>query len=92
MPALAMRRPVVLAASVEASAISASVVKALRDKTGAGMMDCKKALGACGGDAEKVRFGERRGLQCDAVWGGEVSGVRGVTHGGLRERGEFLHR
>jgi elongation factor Ts len=32
--------------------ISASDVKALRDKTGAGMMDCKKALAECGGDAE----------------------------------------
>lgn len=35
------------------SAISASSVKALRDKTGAGMMDCKKALGECAGDEEK---------------------------------------
>jgi len=36
------------------SAISASSVKALRDKTGAGMMDCKKALGECSGDEEKA--------------------------------------
>ena len=35
------------------SAITAASVKALRDKTGAGMMDCKKALGECGGDEEK---------------------------------------
>jgi len=34
--------------------ISASAVKALRDSTSAGMMDCKKALEACGGDAEKA--------------------------------------
>jgi len=34
--------------------ISASDVKALRDKTGAGMMDCKKALEAAGGDANKA--------------------------------------
>jgi len=34
--------------------ISASAVKALRDKTSAGMMDCKKALEACGGDSEKA--------------------------------------
>lgn len=34
--------------------ISASEVKALRQKTGAGMMDCKKALGECGGDADKA--------------------------------------
>ena len=33
-------------------AISASMVKELRDKTGAGMMDCKKALAETGGDVE----------------------------------------
>lgn len=36
------------------SDISASSVKALRDKTGAGMMDCKKALTECTGDEEKA--------------------------------------
>lgn len=35
-------------------AISAQTVKALRDKTGAGMMDCKKALQESGGDEEKA--------------------------------------
>lgn len=30
------------------------MVKELRDKTGAGMMDCKKALGECGGDTDKA--------------------------------------
>ena len=30
--------------------IKASLVKALREKTGAGMMDCKKALEENGGD------------------------------------------
>ncbi len=34
--------------------ISASVVKELREKTGAGMMECKKALEACNGDMEKA--------------------------------------
>ncbi len=34
--------------------ISAKDVKALRDKTGAGMMDCKKALTEAGGDFEKA--------------------------------------
>lgn len=33
-------------------AISAKLVKELREKTGAGMMDCKKALEACNGDLE----------------------------------------
>ncbi|MBG0776239.1 MAG: translation elongation factor Ts [Desulfovibrionaceae bacterium] len=35
-------------------AISAQQVKALRDKTGAGMMDCKKALAESGGDEQKA--------------------------------------
>jgi elongation factor Ts len=34
--------------------ISASDVKALRDRTGAGMMDCKKALTESGGDVDKA--------------------------------------
>lgn len=34
--------------------ISASAVKELREKTGAGMMECKKALEACNGDMEKA--------------------------------------
>ncbi len=34
--------------------ISAKDVKALRDRTGAGMMDCKKALTDSGGDVEKA--------------------------------------
>ncbi len=34
--------------------ITAELVKELREKTGAGMMDCKKALTACEGDLEKA--------------------------------------
>jgi len=34
--------------------INASIVKELREKTGAGMMECKKALEATGGDMEKA--------------------------------------
>jgi elongation factor Ts len=34
--------------------VSAKLVKQLRDKTGAGMMDCKKALTETGGDMEKA--------------------------------------
>ena len=36
------------------TAITASLVKALRNKTGAGMMDCKKALAETGGDMERA--------------------------------------
>ncbi len=35
-------------------AITAQMVKELREKTGAGMMDCKKALEEAGGDMEKA--------------------------------------
>lgn len=43
--------------------ISASVVKELRDKTGCGMMDCKKALTETDGNIEKaVEFLREKGL------------------------------
>ena len=35
--------------------ISASDVKKLRDETGAGMMDCKRALTECGGDVDAAK-------------------------------------
>ena len=34
--------------------ITASMVKDLRERTGAGMMDCKRALGETDGDIEKA--------------------------------------
>jgi elongation factor Ts len=37
------------------SEITAAMVKELRDLTGAGMMDCKKALAETGGDLERAR-------------------------------------
>jgi elongation factor Ts len=40
------------AAAKPAVQVSAGQVKQLRDKSGAGMMDCKKALAECGGDIE----------------------------------------
>jgi elongation factor Ts len=51
--------------------ISAKDVKALRDRTGAGMMDCKKALQEAGGDQDKaiellrVKMGSRIGKLAD---------------------------
>ena len=43
--------------------ISAKMVKDLREMTGAGMMDCKKALAACEGDMDKaVDFLREKGL------------------------------
>ena len=44
-------------------AISATMVKELREMTGAGMMDCKKALAATDGDMDKaVDFLREKGL------------------------------
>ena len=43
-----------VALCLPAAAISASAVSALRKKTGAGMMDCKKALSECSGDEDKA--------------------------------------
>ena len=43
--------------------ISASLVKQLREKTGAGMMDCKQALTECNGDLDQaVDFLRKKGL------------------------------
>lgn len=43
--------------------ISAKAVKELRDKTGAGMMDCKKALAENGGDLEKsIEWLRKKGI------------------------------
>ena len=43
--------------------ISAAMVKQLREKTGAGMMDCKKALSECDGDMDNaVDFLRKKGL------------------------------
>ena len=44
-------------------AITAADVKALREKTGAGMMECKKALTECNGDsAEAEKYLKEKGL------------------------------
>ncbi|WP_210609970.1 translation elongation factor Ts [Priestia flexa] len=44
-------------------AITAQMVKELREKTGAGMMDCKKALTETGGDMEKaIDFLREKGI------------------------------
>ena len=47
--------------------ISASMVKDLREKTGAGMMDCKKALTETNGDMEKaIEYLREKGITKDA--------------------------
>ena len=54
--------------------VSASTVKELREKTGAGVMDCKKALAECAGDLEKaVDYLRRKGLAAAAKKGSRVA-------------------
>ena len=62
--------------------ISASMVKDLRDKTGAGMMDCKAALGETGGDMEAaVDWLRKKGLAKAAKKAGRVAaeGLIGIA-------------
>ena len=62
--------------------ITASLVKELREKTGAGMMDCKKALGETAGDLEQaVDWLRKKGLAAAAKKAGRVAaeGLVGVA-------------
>ena len=65
--------------------ITAALVKDLRDKTGAGMMDCKRALSETGGDAEAaVDWLRKKGLAAAAKKAGRVAseGLVGVAVSG----------
>jgi len=54
--------------------ISAIMVKELREKSGAGIMDCKEALTACDGDMEKaVDFLRKKGLATAAKRAGRAT-------------------
>jgi elongation factor Ts len=67
--------------------VTAQLVKELREKTGAGMMDCKKALGATSGDFEAaVDWLRKHGLAAAAKKAGRVAaeGLVGVSVAGTR--------
>jgi elongation factor Ts len=70
------------------SKISAQMVKALRDRTGAGMMACKEALEEMGGDEEKaVELIQKKGLAKVAKKAGAIAAeglVHSYVHGGGR--------
>ncbi|MEK7245314.1 MAG: translation elongation factor Ts, partial [Pseudomonadota bacterium] len=54
--------------------ITASLVKELREKSGAGMMDCKKALAESGGNLEvAVDWLRKKGLASAAKKAGRVA-------------------
>jgi elongation factor Ts len=65
--------------------VKANEVKALRDRTGAGMMDCKKALVECSGDIEEaIDWLRKKGLAAAAKKAGRVAaeGLVGIhVHG-----------
>ncbi len=65
--------------------VSATLVKTLREKTGAGMMDCKKALNEVGGDLEAaIDWLRKKGLAAAAKKAGRVAaeGLVGVAGSG----------
>ena len=66
--------------------ISAKDVKELRERTGAGMMDCKNALVETGGDIEKaIDFLREKGLASAAKKAGRIASeglVDAYIHGG----------
>ena len=68
--------------------ISASAVKELRERTGSGMMDCKKALTESNGDMEKaIEILREKGLAAAAKKAGRIASegiVDSYIHGGGR--------
>lgn len=68
--------------------ISASMVKELRERTGAGMMDCKKALNETSGNIEKaIDYLREKGLAAAAKKAGRITAeglVESYIHGGGR--------
>jgi elongation factor Ts len=67
--------------------ITAALVKELRDMTGAGMMDCKKALSETGGDPEAARdWLRKKGMAAATKKAGRVAaeGLIGVSVDGTK--------
>ncbi|MDN5345147.1 MAG: elongation factor Ts [Clostridia bacterium] len=68
--------------------IAAADVKELRNRTGAGMMDCKKALEESGGDMEQaIEYLRKKGLATAAKRAGKIASeglVHAYIHGGGR--------
>ena len=60
--------------------INTQMIKDLRDRTGAGMSDCKKALVECAGDAEKaIDYLRKKGIASAAKKAGRVASQGIVT-------------
>jgi elongation factor Ts len=60
--------------------ITATMIKDLRERTGAGMSDCKKALLETSGDSEKaVEYLKKKGLAAAAKKGGRIATEGSIT-------------
>lgn len=71
--------------------ITASMVAELRAKTGAGMMDCKKALGESAGNMEEaVDILRKKGLSAAAKKSGRVAAEGMIVAGGAGNRGVIV--
>jgi len=69
-------------------AVTAAMVKELREMTGAGMMDCKKALAATEGDMDKaVEFLREKGLAGAAKKAGRIA-AEGIVDTAITEDGK----
>lgn len=69
--------------------INASMVKSLRDRTGAGMMDCKQALVEASGDEETaVELIQKKGLAKAAKRAGAIA-TEGVVHAYIHPGGRL---
>lgn len=67
--------------------ITAALVKELRERTGAGMMDCKKALVECDGDMDKaIDFLREKGLAAAAKKAGRIA-AEGMVDSFVDENG-----
>ena len=71
------------------STITASDVKALRERTGAGMMDCKQALADADGDMEKAIEILRVKGQAQAAKRGERTASEGVVASYIHANGKI---
>jgi elongation factor Ts len=71
------------------TAIAATEVKALRERTGAGMMDCKKALEEAGGDVEKAVEILRVKGQAQAAKRGERVASEGIVASYIHATGKI---
>ncbi len=70
------------------AAVTAAMVKELREMTGAGMMDCKKALAATDGDMDKaVEFLREKGLAGAAKKAGRIA-AEGIVDTALTADGK----